>query len=220
MGWRTPMLLCAQAARAANSACQCSSSQLLTGDRRLQVPRRFKQTVLVTSCPGGSPSSPAFVIRSCLASFVSHRDWVHLEKSMWGNFKGQLPKVRSLLSFESWANVNANHVGSPGQCVYVHEFRRKVTYFWTSAHQLFKSGSSVAKKEWVSNFSCLLYSVKQLCSRVVEDGATVPLGREMSLCMTVLRVPVQGVNSCNPPGLEGINCTEGVFVLPLLSQVL
>lgn len=74
LGWRTLMPLRAQATKAADSACQCSSSQLLTGNRRLQVPRRFKQTVLVTSCPGGSPFSPAFVIRSCLSSFVSHGD--------------------------------------------------------------------------------------------------------------------------------------------------
>lgn len=74
LGWRMPMPLCTQTTRAANSACQCSSSQLLAGNRRLQVPRRFNQTVLVTSCPGGSPSSLAFVIRSCLSSFVSHSD--------------------------------------------------------------------------------------------------------------------------------------------------
>lgn len=73
--WRVPMPLCAQTTRAADSVCWCSRSQLLAGDRRLRVPRHFKQPVLVTtSCPGGSPSSLPFVIRSCLSSFVSHKD--------------------------------------------------------------------------------------------------------------------------------------------------
>lgn len=37
---------------------------------------------------------------------------------------------------------------------------------------------------------------------------------------SVLRVPLQGLNSCDLPGLVDVNSTEGVFVLALLSQVL
>lgn len=61
----------------------------------------------------------------------------------------------------------------------------EVTYFWASTHQLFKPGSSLANR--VSNFFCLLFSVRQFCSYVVGDDATVHLGRKMPLYMTLSR---------------------------------
>lgn len=100
-----------------------------------------------TSCPGGSPSSLPFVIRSYLSSFVSHGDgcvWrAWTEATSEGSFLKlraydglKVEIMRKLIRLEMSARVY--------MCVNLGE---DLLFFWAHTHQLFKPGSSLAIKE-------------------------------------------------------------------------
>lgn len=127
------MPLCTQAT-AAILAFQYSGSQLLAGDGRLQVPRRFTQAVCHQLSQWES-LFPCVCVHVLSVVICFPQQWVLLESLICSNSKGSFLKLRAYYFLKTEI---ISHAENLGQTLYMN--LGEVTYFWDNAHHLFKLG--------------------------------------------------------------------------------